>query len=220
MAIKAVIFDLDGLLTDTETLHYQSYLSVFGPLGVTITEYDYADHWIRQGKGIDDFITLRKLKLSSDLIREQKIAAYLELLKSELKPMPGAVALLDRLRESKRIALASSAYRVSVDNVLSTLQLGDRFEVVVCGDEVTHKKPHPEIFTTTAARLKVPPDQCVVLEDAEKGILAAKAAGMHCIAVPNRFTHENDFSSASLVVASLDDITLDTIDRLAMKEPE
>lgn len=215
MAITTVIFDLDGLLTDTEPLHYRSYIQVFGPLGVTISEYDYADHWIRQGKGIADFIAIRKLEMSAEIIREKKIKAYLELLKSDLKPMPGAIDLVDRVRPHKRIALASASYRVSVDQALATLELTDRFETIVCGDEVAHRKPHPEIFLTTAETLDVPPSECVVLEDAEKGVLAARAAGMHCIAVPNRHTSENNFTQASLVVNSLDGITIEMIDGLS-----
>lgn len=220
MPITALICDLDGLLTDTESLHFKSYIEVFGPIGVPLTELEYADHWIRQGRGIDDFVRQRKLTCDPETIRQQKIAAYTKLVKAEVQPMAGAVALLDRFAGSKRLALATSAYRISAGEVLASLRLADQFEVIVCGDEVTHKKPHPEIFLTTAKKLRVAPEECVVLEDAEKGVRAARAAGMACIAVPNRFTKENDFSDASLIVESLDNITATTLDSLTSKVKE
>jgi len=214
MPIKAIICDLDGLLTDTETLHFKSYVTVFERLGIPITESDYADHWIRQGRGIAEFITGHGLTHDAEVIREQKIATYLELLKTDLQPMPGAISLLDRFAATKRLALASSAFRISVESVLDELGLLDRFEAIVCGDEVTHKKPHPEIFLSTADRLGAAPAACVVLEDAEKGVRAAHAAGMACIAVPNQFTRANDFSSADRVVDSLDEVTVELLVQL------
>jgi beta-phosphoglucomutase-like phosphatase (HAD superfamily) len=87
--------------------------------------------------------------------------------------------------------------------------------VIVARNDVTRYKPAPDVFLLAAERLRVPPDQCVVLEDAEKGVRAAHAAGMKCIAIPNRHTRDNDFSLATIVAKSLHDVTVGMIDGIA-----
>jgi HAD superfamily hydrolase (TIGR01509 family) len=155
------------------------------------------------------------LSLDIPLLRSQKAQRYRELVESVLQPMDGALALLARVFEKKRLALASSAYQVDVERVLNRLGIIHYFEVIASGNSVERGKPFPDIFLYTAQQLQVEPSQCVVLEDAEKGVVAARQAGMKCIAVPNKYTQNNDFSSATKVVSSLREITvafLDTLD--------
>ena len=214
MAVTAIICDLDGLLTDTETLHYKSYREIFPEFGFEISESDYAEHWIRDGQGIAEYVARHGLTCEPEDIRRRKIDVYLRLLKTEVQPMPGALAFLDRVYGRYRLAVASSSYAVSVGGVLRALGITDRFDAIVCGDQVAKAKPDPEIFLRAAQQLGVAPDECVVLEDAEKGVRAAHAAGMRCLAVPNRFTRGTDFSRASLIVSSLDEITIEMLDSL------
>ena len=214
MPVTAIICDLDGLLTDTETLHYKSYREIFPEFGFEVSESDYAEHWIRQGRGISDYVAEYGLSCNAEDVRQRKLEVYLRLLDTEVEPMPGALDFLDRMRDKYRLALASSSYKSSVSGVLNALDIADRFEVIVCGDQVVRAKPEPDIFLKAAELLQVAPADCVVLEDAEKGVRAAIAAGMSCIAVPNRFTKNNDFTQATVAVTSLDEITFATLDRL------
>ncbi len=126
--------------------------------------------------------------------------------------MPGALDLLDRLRGRKTLAVASSALRNAVHAVLNRLGIADRFARIVTGSDVHRLKPFPDIFLEAARRLAVAPGECVVIEDAEKGVIAAKAAGMKCIAVPSIHTADNDFSAAELVVPALAAVTMDMIE--------
>jgi HAD superfamily hydrolase (TIGR01509 family) len=213
--ITTVIFDLDGLLADTERLHCRAYQTALWEDGVRLDETDYAEHWIRSGKGIADWIGLHCLNIDPHALRARKSEHYLTLLGSSLRPMDGALELLNALRGAKRIALASSSYRDAVDGVLTGLNIAHFFEVVVSGLDVARVKPAPDLFLKTASRMGVRPSECVVLEDAEKGVLAAYHAGMRCIAVPNEHTRHHDFSKATRICASLAEITPEFLDLLA-----
>jgi beta-phosphoglucomutase len=129
--------------------------------------------------------------------------------------MEGALALLEKLHGRKKLALASSSYRDAVDGVLDGLRITRYFEVIVTGLDVARVKPAPDIFLAAAEQLRASPAECVVLEDAEKGVIAANLAGMYCIAIPNRQTGHHDFSKATRVCSSLDEITMELLDRLA-----
>jgi len=116
--ITTVIFDLDGLLADTEPLHCCAYQAALRAKGATLTEADYVEHWVRSGKGIADWVSQQGLNLDPEELRAQKSKRYLELLASSLRPMDGAVELLETLFGKKTLALASSSYRDAVDGVL------------------------------------------------------------------------------------------------------
>ncbi|MBI2364172.1 MAG: HAD-IA family hydrolase [Deltaproteobacteria bacterium] len=113
------------------------------------------------------------------------------------------------------LALASSSYRDAVDGVVQGLDIGHYFQAVVSGLDVARVKPAPDIFLAAARQAGATPSQCLVLEDAEKGVLAAREAGMSCIAVPTEQTRHHDFSQATRVCSSLNEITLELIDSLS-----
>ena len=128
--------------------------------------------------------------------------------------MPGALELIETLHGKKRLALATSSFRENAELVLRRLDLARYFEAIATNESVARVKPHPDLFLYVAERLGVDASECVVLEDAEKGVLAAHAAGMKVIAVPTRETRGNDFSKATRVVSSLVEVTLPLLDSL------
>ena len=198
--ITTVIFDLDGLLADTEQLHCRAYRMALLEHNVQLAEADYGEHWVRRGKGIDDWVARQGLDLDPVALRARKAAHYQTLLDPRCDRWRERPHSWHDYREAMRIGLASSSYRDAVDGVLHGLGIADYFETVVSGSEVARVKPAPDIFLKAADRLGVVPAECVVLEDAEKGVLAAQAAGMRCIAVPNGYTRDHDFSQATLVL--------------------
>jgi HAD superfamily hydrolase (TIGR01509 family) len=211
MNLDAVIFDLDGLLADTERLHCQAYQDILRQYGVEVSDDQYAEHWIRAGKGVTDWAREHGLTLDIPLIRQQKSQRYLELVESSVQPMEGALEVLQRLSGKIPLALASASYQHWVTCVLRCLRMTSYFEVIASGDHIARSKPAPDIFLYAAQQLGVAPAHCVVLEDAEKGILAAHRAGMKSIAVPNRHTRHNNFSLATGVVTSLREVTLELL---------
>jgi beta-phosphoglucomutase-like phosphatase (HAD superfamily) len=135
--------------------------------------------------------------------------------------MPGLFELVDGIgKVGYNLAIASSAPRKKIDIVLEKLGLGDKYEQIVSGeDEVKLGKPFPDIFLKAAEKLKMPASNIVVLEDAQNGVEAAKAAGMYCIGVHNKFTYEKlgirqDLSKADIQVESLKDITVDLVNSI------
>ena len=194
--INAIIFDLDGLLADTEKLHLAAYKKVFSKLGYELLDEDYADHWIR------------------NVVRRDKAHIYKELVSSSVRPMPGARELLFSLQGRKLMALATSSHPKDAHAVVKTLDFVNFFSYIAAKNSVERVKPYPDIFLHVAEEISTSPENCLVLEDAEKGILAADAAGMKSIAVPNTHTKNNDFSKATLVVKSLEEVNCELIDQL------
>jgi HAD superfamily hydrolase (TIGR01509 family) len=212
--ITTVIFDLDGLLADTERLHCVAYQEALQTYGAVLTQAEYAEHWVRAGKGIGEWLLTRGLELDPVEVRAHKAKRYLELLIASLQPMDGALLLLDSLYGRKKLALASSSYRDAVEGVLQGLGITHYFDVVVTGLDVPQVKPAPDIFLAAADNVGAAPAECVVLEDAEKGVIAAHRAGMLCIAIPNEHTRGHDFTKAARICGSLREITIELIDSL------
>lgn len=217
--ITTLIFDLDGLLADTERLHRKAYQDVLGGLGITVTDQQYDTHWIRHGRGIADFIAEHCLGIDPDITRSAKADVYRALVLSSVEPMPGALSALNRLHGHRTLALATSSSPDGAYAVLRTLGIDGYFTRIATKADAERMKPFPDIFLAVASALNVAPGQCVVLEDAEKGIIAADAAGMRSIAIPNAHTRGNDFSKATMVLPSLCELTIQTIEELDRQHP-
>ncbi len=209
-----MIFDLDGLLADTEKLHLNAYQTVFSELGFELSGQEYANHWIRYGQSTDAFISKKNLEVDPNFVRREKARFYKKLVSSSAKPMPGARELLGVLQGRKPMGLATSSYPQDAYAVIKALDFEDFFCCVATKGSVERIKPYPDIFLYVAKEMNILPEYCLVIEDAEKGILAADAAGMKSIAIPNRHTMNNDFSKATLVVNSLEEVSYELIDQL------
>jgi len=211
---EVFIFDLDGLLADTEKWHKKAYQDVLSDMGVSLPDAYYEEHWIRSGKGIVDFIRDRGLSIDADIVRREKSVRYRDFVTRFVQAMPGALKLLDFFYGRKPMALATSSYADAADAVMSALSIRKYFDVVAANEDVSLVKPSPELFLYVAGRLNKPPGKCLVFEDSEKGVLAAHAAGMQCIAVPNVHTRNHDLSKATIIVQSLEDVTIEMISSL------
>ena len=129
-------------------------------------------------------------------------------------PMPGAISILFRMKGWKRLALATSSYEDAAYAVLKALNIGDYFSCIATRSSVTQIKPFPDLFLYVARSLGEAPDNCLVFEDSEKGIIAAQAAGMKSIAIPNIHTFDHDFSKATVIVPSLEVVTRELIENI------
>jgi HAD superfamily hydrolase (TIGR01509 family) len=212
--ITTLIFDLDGLLADTEKLHCMAYQDALAKFGFELTEKHYSEHWILKGGSIGEFITARGLDVDPELVRMTKAARYEELVISTAEPMPGAISILFRMKGWKRLALATSSYEDAAYAVLKALNIGVYFSCIATRSSVTRIKPFPDLFLYVAKVLGEAPDNCLVFEDSEKGIIAAQAAGMKSIAIPNIHTFDHDFSKATVIVPSLEVVTRELIENI------
>ncbi len=131
-----------------------------------------------------------------------------------IRPLPGVLKLITSLKEHKfKIAIASSAPMENIRLITQSLKIHNRFDAIVSGWEVTKGKPDPQIFLLTAEKLGVEAENCIVIEDAIAGVTASKRAGIHCISVTNT-TPREDLREADLVIDTLEEITVDDLDRL------
>ncbi len=191
MRIVAVVFDMDGVLCDSEALMCEAAMRMFRErYGVAVAAADFRPF---VGAGEDRYLggVAAKYGIAWDLERDKQYAyaTYLRLIKGRLQPLPGVHAFIARCRAAGvKIAVATSADAMKMNGNLAELKLPpDTFDACVNGLEVTHKKPDPEIFTTAIARLGVVPRDVLVVEDAINGVQAAKAAGAHCLALTSSF---------------------------------
>ena len=212
----AVIFDMDGVLADTEPLHGKCFVRAFAGFGIETTPEEYRQAVTIGGSTVRDyFLSLGGDPSDWDRVKGIKDAFMEEAVEHGEALMPGVVPLLDLLRSAGiPVGLATSARRRSLDIIIDRLGLRPYFDVTVTKDEAQAEKPDPEIYLTAAQRLGVDPAGCVAIEDSPRGVLAAVRAGMKCVAVPTRSTADGDFSAATLVVRSLEEVDLDTLRRI------
>lgn len=213
--IRAVIFDMDGLIIDTEWPDYQSWQELYAAHGHELTLAEWVPHVGVWGPPLD--LLGRLAALIGDgadraALRAQRRARCDELVRASMIPMAGFGALMERLAtHGYPRGLASTSSRDWVDFVVDGLQVRSHFETIVAGDEVAARKPAPDVYLRAAERLRVPPAECVALEDSAPGIASARAAGMACIAVPNRVTLHQDLSAALHQISNLGDVTLELL---------
>lgn len=205
--IEVVVFDLDGVLVDSEPVHFRAANRVLGRYGASISENNY-----RAFIGLGELATWeawRQRYRLPDTV-EQLCAVHTE---ARLQEIAAGVAVIDDAVElarqlqgsGLRLAIASSSTPAVIDALLAALKLEDAFPVRVSGEdpEVRHSKPAPDVYLAAAARLEVSPTACLAIEDSAPGVTAAKRAGMTCVAVPNRWTADQDFRDADVVLESL-----------------
>jgi HAD superfamily hydrolase (TIGR01509 family) len=220
--IQALIFDFDGLLVDTETPAFESWRVLFGEYGHDLS----LDLWkdaLGTSHGFDPLIHLegllgRALDRAADMQRRRTLKASMS---ADQPLLPGARELLAEARTlSIPCAIASSSDRAWVEGWLRRHAIRDAFACVRTADDVELTKPAPDLFLSAAGCLGVAPRACLVFEDSSNGILAARAAGMRCVAVPGAITSQLVLPPADLVLASLDALPLSEIIARATSTPE
>jgi HAD superfamily hydrolase (TIGR01509 family) len=211
--IRAVLFDMDGVLADSEHLINAAAVQMFHELGVAVQPLDFKPFI---GTGENRYLggVAAKYGVALDLeqAKRRTYEIYLSLVPRELKVFPGACELVRACRAAGlRLALASSADRIKIDANLRHIGLPIEFwDAVVTAEDVEHRKPAPDIFLAAARKMGIDPRECVVVEDAINGIQAARSAGMRCVAVAQSFPADQ-LSQADLVRVRTADITLDDL---------
>jgi HAD superfamily hydrolase (TIGR01509 family) len=187
------VFDLDGTLVDNMAWHTQAFDVCLARRGRDPLSMEWRRR-IDGKRNSEIFPMLFDRPMTSQEIRaleEEKEGMYRTLSRGGLRPLPGAEMLIDRLRKDGiRVAVATSAPALNVEHTLREIGLARSIDVIARGDQVPHGKPAPDVFLHAAKLLDVPPSACLAFEDAPIGVAAAKAAGMHCIAITSTFTAE------------------------------
>jgi len=225
MPIQALIFDFDGTILDTETPEYEAWRAIYESYGVELP----LPEWLASiGRGVDDnpfdpYHTLERLSgrlIDREGVRARRRALFLDRV-AQQSARAGVVEYLDGAAAlGLKLAVASSSRHDWVDTYLSRLGLLDRFDAVLCADDVTRTKPDPELYAAAVYRLGVEPAAAVAIEDSPNGLRAAKAAGLFCVATPNPMTALLPLDEAHVIAASLADLPLaELLARAAVRTP-
>ena len=211
--MRAVIFDMDGVLTDSEPLICAAAMEMFKELGVTVQPEDFHPF---VGTGENRYLggVAEKYGLVLDIVKAKArtYEIYLAMVPLQLQALPGAIELVRKCRAAGyRCAIASSADRIKIEANLNKIGLpSNTWQAIVTAEDVERRKPDPAIFLMAASRLGVSPSQCTVVEDAVNGIAAAKAAGMRCVGVATTFPAKL-LDQADLVRPDVSSVTLEDL---------
>ncbi|MBM3263325.1 MAG: hexitol phosphatase HxpB [candidate division Zixibacteria bacterium] len=185
--IEAVIFDMDGILIDSEPIWHAAEMAIFPEVGIHVTKEDCLG---TQGLRVDEVVDYWYRRHpwptpSKTVIADRIVETVIAGVKTHGKPIEGINPAIDFFRTlNLKIALASSSAYALIDTVIDRFDLRSAFEIVYSAQEEPLGKPHPGVYLTTARRLGVAPDRCLAIEDSINGVIAAKAARMQCIAIP------------------------------------
>lgn len=223
MTIKALIFDFDGLILDTETTMFRSWEEIFVEYGITVSPAEWAS---LLGTSTDPAEAYEIIEehigepIDRESIRARRTQRELELLKTE-EIMPGVLDLITEAKElNLRLGVASSSDRKWVIGHLIRLGLHSHFETIRCADDVSRTKPSPDLYLAVLRDMGLQPDQAIAFEDSLHGIEAVKQAGIFCVAVPNNVTRHLPMPEADLTVNSLSEMVLEEYIQMAQGEPQ
>lgn len=216
--LTAIVFDFDGIIADSERLHFQAFLEVLGPRGI---RFDY-DRYVSRYIGYDDRDGFRTMLDDAgqshddgliDALRGEKAAAFERIAASGVPLYPGVRQLIEQASSAMPIALCSGALRHDIEAVLPPGPDGllRRFSAMVTADDVTHSKPDPQSYRLAAERIGVEPRRCLAIEDTKAGLASARAAGLMTLAVTNTYTPDVLAPHCDRVVESLAEVSLDRL---------
>jgi len=209
--IKAIVFDFDGLMVDTESSAYDSWQEIYQEYGCTLPLGQWEKVLGGSGAEFDPCAYLTELTgqtFDHDALRSRRWERKLALVAHE-PLLPGIQDAIDHAKEhGLKLGVASSSSRHWVVGHLDRLGITSIFDTIICSDDVERVKPAPDLYLTAVSRLEVLPREAVAIEDALNGLRAAKAAGLMCIVVPNKFLRRGDFSNADIRLDSFADVPL------------
>jgi beta-phosphoglucomutase family hydrolase len=200
--IKAVIFDMDGVIAETERAHIEAEKQTMLKHGVRISEDELHEYTGTTAKMMfTDLINKYNLDTTFEEMFREKEGVLDKMLEEDIQPTKGVIDLLLLLKKKKiKLAVASSSHRKMIEHVLKKLMIIDLFDSIIGAEDINRSKPNPEIFLLSAKRLDVAPEECWVVEDSKFGVAAAKKAGMKCLGYANPSSGKQDLSKADLIV--------------------
>ena len=206
---RGAIFDMDGLLVDTEPVHAAAYCIAFSEVGLPLEMEEYCEYVTLAGGTIRDLYRQKGGLLEGwDALFARKCQCFRRQVHEEIDLLPGVLDLLTAFeRRGTPCVLATGAGRFNAGVVVEHFHLGRFFRAVLAGEDVRRAKPDPEVFFRAAEILGLSPAECVSFEDSPKGVRAAVAAGVPCVAVPTAWTQTGDFTGAALTVGALAAVT-------------
>lgn len=204
--MKAIIFDMDGLMIDTEGLYFETERELAKSFGKCVKDETL---WKMMGRkpieAISIYVEDLQLNIDPQEVLKMRDEIFQEKLIREVTPMPGLYEILESFRGKLKMAIATGSPEKFLNIVMDKLKLQKYFDVLQTSDNIVNGKPEPEIYLRTIERIGVLPGECIVLEDSSNGALAGKRAGCYTIAIPTEYTNAQDFSFADYIARDLND---------------
>jgi len=188
--IRGVLFDMDGVLVDSEPFICKAAIMMFHELGISVSSEDFQPFvGMGENRYIGGVAEKQGIDIEIEKVKARTYEIYIDIVKGKLLPLPGAKAFIAKCRnKGHKLALATSADSIKMETNLKEIGLSrDSFHAIITGLDVKNKKPYPDIYLKAAECLGLKPDDCLVVEDAVSGIKAGKAAGCRCLAVTTSF---------------------------------
>lgn len=214
--VRAVLFDFDGLLLDTEYPEFLSWKEVFDEHGCLLV----LETWVRhtgKGAGVNPFSPYDALeeqlgrRIDRDAIRTARRRRFSELMEAETLLIGAEARLNEARRLGLKTAVVSSSPREWIERYLTRFGITDSFDGILCSDDVTHTKPDPELYLAALRIFGLCAEEAIAFEDSAHGIAAAKLADIYCVAVPNRLTQHSNLNEADIVIESLAAMTMEEL---------
>lgn len=216
--IKAVIFDMDGVIVDSEPINSKSWEILLLRNGIKpILNKSGLIHEVGDTRkdAYQKIIDKHKLQGDVENIRNKRREIFAELMKKKTDTMPGLLTLIELLKKNDiKMAVASSRHLNHVLLILDNLKIKNNFQAIIGHIPTLKRKPEPDIYLYAAQKLKINHEECIALEDSEIGVISAKNAGMKVIAIPNKYTLHQDFSKADKIINNLSEISLEMLNKL------
>ena len=219
--MEAVIFDLDGVLIDSEPIHYRAFVKTLENEGIRNVSFEYYKKFVGSTNQHMWEVAIRDFGLTKDIallrkIDEENREAFLK--DDGYIPLPGATELVKDLhRHHVKLAVASSSPQIYIQDAANSLHIQDCFLELVTGESVKDPKPAPDIFLKAAKLLGAVPNSCTVIEDSSNGVRAAKAAGMICVALRNPNSGNQDLSQADWILDSFIGLDYETLQDMLLQ---
>ena len=215
---KAALFDMDGVIVDTEPLHHKAYYQLFNDINITVSDALYASFTGQSTIEIcQQLIKQFQLPVGAQTLVDIKRHHFKKLFDTDtsLTLLDGVLDLIkDYHSHGMALVLASSASMTNINRIFERFDLDQYFVAKISGADLQASKPHPEIFEKAAALSGHAPKDCFVIEDSTNGIAAAKAAGIYCIGYDSLHSEDQDYSKADLVVSDFKSICYDALGKL------
>ncbi len=204
---KAIFWDNDGTLVDTEPLFFEATKQVLSEVGVTLTMDFYINKQLKLN--ISTYELAREKGISEDRIielRRKRNKIFMDSLEKGIEPMDGVEAVLESLESKYLMGIVTSSRLDHFEMTMRSAGIKQYFDFVITKEDITNEKPDPEPYLLALERTGLLPEECLVIEDTERGVVSAKAANLTCYAIPNELSKENDFSASDRVLGSIGEL--------------
>lgn len=200
MRPTAILWDNDGVLVDTEVLFFEATRAILAEIDFELTRETFVDVSMRQGRSVFEALTDRFEAAAIEELRRRRNRLYNDTVARGVRINAGIQAALEHLQPRMRMGIVTGSSREHFETMHATTGLLRYFEFYLTHDEYSRSKPHPEPYLTALERFGLDEDTSVVIEDSERGLHSAVAAGLKCIVIPNELTRAGDFSAAAAVL--------------------